>query len=66
MIFKLALYLLAGIAWAEWLERFCMNNLQGRLGEPFTTREKYSQILLWPIFLLVFIFNFLDDIFKRL
>lgn len=59
------IYLAIGFIWTEWLEWFCMNNFENKLGEPFTTREKVTQFLLWPVFLSVFIYNFFADLFNR-
>ena len=66
MFLNIAVYLLIGMIWAEWLEWFCMKNFTGTLGKPFGIKEKWTQLLLWPIFVLIFVYNFLDDVFKRL
>lgn len=59
------IYFLLGFAWAEWLEWFCMNNLSGDLAKPFRPIEKFLQIIIWPVFLLVFVYNFLEDVFRK-
>jgi len=59
------LYLIIGFVWAEWLEWFCINNLSGNLAKPFRTMEKFLQIILWPVFLLVFLYNFIEDILRK-
>lgn len=56
------LYLLCGLIWKDFLENFTTNNLEGRLGQPFSLREIISQTLLWPVFLLVFIVEFLRNL----
>lgn len=66
MIFQALIYFLIGIMWTEWLEFFCMRNLDGKLANPFSTKEKVFQTILWPVFVGIFVFNFLDDIFKKL
>lgn len=66
MIFQALIYFLIGIMWTEWLEFFCMRNLDGKLANPFSNKEKFFQTILWPVFVGIFVFNFLDDIFKKL
>lgn len=56
------LYTTVGVLWAEWLEQFCMKTFDGKLGSPFKPLEKFLQAILWPIFILVFIYNFLKNL----
>lgn len=66
MITYTLIYYVIGLLWTEWLEYFCSNNLEGKLAEPFTFKEKIIQTAFWPAFIAIFIFNFLDDLFKKL
>lgn len=59
---NIIIYLLFGIGWAYWLEQFCMNNLDGFMAKPFTPRERLTQVLLWPVFVAIFIYNFIKGL----
>lgn len=62
---ELLLYFAIGFIWTEWLEWFCINTFEGKLGKPFSTKEKVIQFCFWPVFVCVFIFNFIKDMIDR-
>ena len=64
-IINILTYLCIGFLWTEWLEWFCMKTFTGKLGRPFTFKEKALQFTFWPIFVAVFIYNFLKDLINR-
>ena len=47
------------------LEAWTTNNLEGRLGQPWTNNERVYHIVLWPLSLSIFVYNFLKEIFKN-
>lgn len=65
MILNFLIYFILGVMWAEWLEKFTTRNLSGIMAQPFKPLEKILHILLWPVFLLIFLYNFFEEIFKQ-
>lgn len=58
------LYVIIGILWSEWLEWFCVNNLEDKMGEPFTNREKLTHLIFWPITMGHFVYEFINNLLK--
>jgi hypothetical protein len=50
------------MVWKDWLEYYTIKHFEGRMGERFTFREAASQVLLWPVFVLIFITEFIRNI----
>jgi hypothetical protein len=57
-------YLMIGICWALWLEFFTTRNLSPPYNKPWVNKERMFHTTLWPFTLIVFLYNFLRDIFK--
>ena len=60
MISVLIYYLMGGVAF-----NFCYDLLVSHAGNEewrFTMRERFITLLVWPIYVLVFIFNFLKNL----
>jgi len=54
-------YLACGALWALWFEWFCK---QHKIGGPFLDRERYAQLLFWPLNLGVFLYTWITEFFK--
>tara|TARA_Y100001972_G_scaffold11533_1_gene12492 strand:+ start:149 stop:373 length:225 start_codon:yes stop_codon:yes gene_type:complete len=54
-------YLVIGCVWILWFERFCINH---KIGGAFTNQERYTQMLLWPLNLAVFLYSWFEEIIK--
>jgi hypothetical protein len=61
---KICLYILLGAAWALWLEYFTTKNLEEPYNKPWNNTERVLHFTLWPVTLLVFVHNFLKDLFR--
>lgn len=59
MEFNILLYVFIGGLWSLWLEYFTTNNLEGKMGEPWSNFERIMQWVFWPIYFSVFIFNWI-------
>ena len=57
-------YIVLGCAWALWLEYFTVKNLEEPYNQPWTNTERVFHCTLWPVTLIVFIHNFLKDLFR--
>ena len=62
LIYFVLSYLLVGLLWKDWLEWYTRSTFEGKLGEPFTRREAVTQTLLWPIFVGIFILEFIRNL----
>jgi len=51
------IYLLIGIAWAYWLERFTTGELEEPYNSKWTIAERVFHIALWPINLSIFLYS---------
>jgi len=65
MILAIATYFIIGVIYSMALETWTTNNLEGRLGQPWTNNERVYHIVLWPLSLSIFVYNFLKEIFKN-
>jgi len=61
-IMWILIYLLIGLVWKDSLEWYVTRHFEGKMGERFTTREIVFQTLFWPIFLGIFIIEFIKNI----
>lgn len=52
------LYYLLGCIWQLWLEDFTMKNLTGKLAQPMKVGETIMHVILWPVMLSIFLYNF--------
>jgi hypothetical protein len=66
MITAIATYLFIGVLYSALLERFTTNNLEGPLGDPWTSNERVYHIVMWPLSMSVFVYNFIKEFFKNL
>jgi hypothetical protein len=62
IISKILIYILIGMVWKDWLEYYTNKHFEGRMGERFTLRETLTQVFLWPVFVLIFITEFIRNI----
>ena len=60
----IGIYVMIGIAWALWLEYFTTRNLKEPYNKPWNNTERMFHLTLWPATLLVFVHNFLKDLFR--
>tara|TARA_R100000700_G_scaffold16552_1_gene22708 strand:- start:410 stop:634 length:225 start_codon:yes stop_codon:yes gene_type:complete len=56
-------YLVIGCVWIIWFERFCLNN---KIGGSFSNKERYYQMIFWPINFGVFLFTWLNEVLKEM
>lgn len=56
------LYYLIGCLWQLWLEDFTMRNLAGELAKPMKVGEAIMHIILWPVMLGIFLYNFFKSL----
>ncbi len=65
MITSITIYLFIGVLYSLLLETYTTNNLEGALGKPWSIREKIYHLLLWPLSMSIFIYTFIDELFKN-
>ncbi len=56
-------YLVIGCVWIIWFERFCVTN---KIGGAFSNKERYYQMILWPINLGIFLLSWLEEVIKQI
>lgn len=61
---SIILYTLLGCSWALWLEYFTTRNLETPYNKPWSNTERILHCTLWPVTLIVFIHNFIKDLFR--
>lgn len=64
MIDQIIVYSIIGIIWSMWLEYYTTNNINGNLGRPWVSRERFFHLCLWPISLGTFIYEFFRYFFE--
>lgn len=53
------IYLLIGLVWSWWLEYYTGKHFEGKMGAPFTWRERLFHITLWFVSLSYFVYTFI-------
>ena len=66
MLTNVTIYIIIGTVWTEWLDWFCINNLEEKYGEPFSLREKLTHLIFWPITMSIFIIEFIKNLNNKL
>jgi len=60
------LYFAIGYIWMSFIEYTVVGKVPGKAGEPFTARDRAYQICLWPVSMLIFIYNFIKYMLEEL
>lgn len=63
MLANVAIYLVIGVIWQLWLEKFTMKNLSGVYAQPMTNHEIITHVIFWPITLGMFLIKFFITLF---